>query len=45
MPDFILLEGDQAIFLPNFGVAVVVVKPGKLKGSGPATRGGKKSLY
>ena len=42
MPDFILIEGDKAIFMPNFGAAVVVVKPGDLKGSGPATINGKK---
>jgi hypothetical protein len=40
--DFILIEGDKAIFIPAFGAAVVVVKPGDLKGSGPATFGGKK---
>ena len=42
MPDFILIEGDQAIFLPNFGAAVVVVQPGDLKASGPATLNSKK---
>lgn len=42
MPDFILIEGDKANFLPNFGAAVVVVQPGNLQGSGPATLGGKK---
>lgn len=42
MPDFILIDGDKANFLPNFGAAVVVVKPGDLKGSGPATLNGKK---
>jgi hypothetical protein len=42
MPDFILIEGDKANFLPNFGPAVVVVQPGDLKGSGPATLNGKK---
>lgn len=42
MPDFILMEGDKAIFLPTFGAAIVVVKPGDLKGSGPATINGKK---
>ena len=44
MADFILIDGDKAIFLPNFGVAVVVVRPGDLKGSGPATLDGKKAL-
>lgn len=42
MADFILIEGDKANFIPAFGIAVVVVKPGDLKGSGPATIGGKK---
>ena len=42
MPDFILIEGDKANFLPKFGMAVVVVKPGNLKGSGSATVKGKK---
>lgn len=30
------------IFIPAFGAAIVVVQPGKLEGSGPATIGGKK---
>jgi len=42
LPDFILIEGDKASFLPNFGAAIVVVQPGDLKGSGPATLAGKK---
>ncbi len=42
MADFILIHGDKAIFMPTFGPATVVVKPGDLKGSGPATIGGKK---
>jgi len=42
MADFILMEGDKAIFIPAFGAAVVVVQPGDLKGSGPATINGKK---
>lgn len=42
MTDFILIDGDNAIFLPNFGSAMVVVKPGDLKASGPATLNGKK---
>ena len=42
MLDSILLEGDKAIFMPNFGAAVVVVRPGDLKGSGPGTIKGKK---
>ena len=42
MPDYILIDGDQALFLPNFGAAIVVVRPGDLRASGPATRGGKR---
>jgi Contractile injection system spike tip protein len=42
MADFILIDGDKAIFLPSFGPAVVVVRPGDLKGSGPATFTGKR---
>lgn len=42
MPDFILQQGDKAMFLPNFGAAIVVVQPGTMAGSGPATLGGKK---
>lgn len=42
MPDSILLDGDKAVFMPNFGVAVVAVRPGDLKGSGPGTIKGKR---
>jgi hypothetical protein len=42
MADFILIDGDKAMFLPAFGPATVVVRPGDLKGSGPATLNGKK---
>lgn len=42
MLDSILLEGDKAIFMPNFGAAIVVVQPGDLKATGPATVKGKK---
>ena len=42
MSDFILMEGDKANFLPTFGAAIVVVQPGDLEGSGPATINGKK---
>ena len=41
MPDFILIDGDMVTFLPAFGAAIVVVQPGTLAGSGPATIGGK----
>lgn len=42
MPDFILIDGDQASFQPNFGAAVVGVRPGRLKAGGSAGLGGKK---
>ena len=42
MSDFILVDGDLANFMPNFGAAIVVVQPGTFKASGPATIGGKK---
>ncbi|MGR9014461.1 MAG: hypothetical protein ACU83U_12530 [Gammaproteobacteria bacterium] len=42
MPDSILVEGDSALFMPTFGAAIVVVRPGDLEGSGPATIAGKK---
>ena len=42
MPDTILIEGDKANFMPNFGAAIVAVQPGTLQGSGPATLNGKK---
>jgi hypothetical protein len=41
MPDSILINGDKAVFLPNFGAALVSVQPGTLTGSGPATIKGK----
>lgn len=41
MADQILVAGDKAEFMPNFGAAVVVVQPGSLTGSGPATIDGK----
>jgi hypothetical protein len=42
MADLILVHGDKAQFLPNFGPAVVVVKPGTLTASGAATLNKKK---
>jgi len=41
MPDFVLIDGDLAVFLPTFGAATVVVQPGTMKGSGPGTWNGK----
>lgn len=40
--DYVLVDGDQAMFQPSFGAATVVVRPGQLTASGPATLGGKK---
>lgn len=42
MPDYILIDGDLANFIPVFGAATVVVRPGILQASGPATLNGKK---
>lgn len=41
MSQAILIDGDTVLFLPAFGVATVVVRPGQIAGSGPATLGGK----
>lgn len=42
MSDYLLIDGDKALFQPTFGPAIVVVQAGRLKGSGPATLNGKK---
>lgn len=42
MPDAILLHGDKVLFMPSFGPATVVPRPGTLSASGPATANGKK---
>lgn len=42
MADYILIDGDMAVFQPTFGAATVVVQPGKLRASGPATLTDKK---
>lgn len=39
--DYVLIDGDQAIFQPTFGAATVAVQPGKLIASGPGTVGNK----
>lgn len=39
--DYILLDGDIAQFLPSFGAATVVPRPGTLQGSGPSKCNGK----
>jgi len=41
MADYIVIDGDTAQFLPAFGAAMVVVQPGTMQGSGPATLNGK----
>lgn len=41
MTDLVLMDGDQVLFLPAFSPAIVMVQPGKLAGSGPATINGK----
>jgi hypothetical protein len=42
MSDHVLIDGDKANFIPNFGEAPVVVQPGTLIASGPATVNGTK---
>ena len=42
MSDYVLIDGDQVMFLPSFGAAIVVTRPGKLEGSGPGTLRSKK---
>jgi hypothetical protein len=34
MADLIIVDGDQVMFMPAFGSAIVVVKPGKISGTG-----------
>ncbi len=41
MTDYILLDGDIANFNPTFGMAMVVVQPGSLAGSGDGIVAGK----
>jgi hypothetical protein len=40
--DYVLIDADQALFEPTFGAAMVVVRPGMLRGSGPASLNGKR---
>src|SRR3954463_16401674 len=42
MPDYVILEGDLAVFMPAFGAAVVVVRPGRIIASGVTSLMGKK---
>lgn len=43
MADVVIVDGDQAMFLPVFGAALVVVQPGRISGSGPASATGLKA--
>jgi hypothetical protein len=42
MSDYIIIDGDQAIFQPSFGAATVIPVPGQITGSGEATLNGTK---
>lgn len=42
MSDFVIVEGDQVVFLPTFGAALVIPQPANMQASGPAKIGGKK---
>lgn len=39
--DVVILDADQAMFIPAFGAAIVVVRPGVMKGTGKTTVQGK----
>lgn len=41
MADFILITGDKAVFIPIFGPAFVIVRPGDLIGTGKDKINGK----
>lgn len=41
MSDFILIDGDRINFIPTFGMAIVMVQPGILTGTGKGTVVGK----
>ena len=42
MSKLILIDGDTALFMPTFGPATVLPRPGTLQASGPGTYKGKK---
>jgi hypothetical protein len=42
MKKLVLVDGDQVLFQPGFGRAVVIPRPGQLRASGPGTVGDKK---
>lgn len=41
MSDFILKDGDAVMFIPSFGVAIVIAPPGSISGTAISTIGGK----
>lgn len=41
MADYILITGDKAMFKPNFGQAIITVRPGDLIGTGKDKINGK----
>ena len=43
MSDVIVIDGDKAMFNPNFGLAIVAARPGTMQASGPARVTGKKA--
>ena len=42
MSDYAIVDGDQAVFIPSFGAAVVAVRPGRMIASGMTSLMGKK---
>lgn len=36
MTDFVLIDGDKAIFEPSFGAAIIIPMPGTISGTGDA---------
>src|SRR5947209_18943687 len=42
MSDYAVLDGDQVVFIPVFGAAVVAVRPGRMTASGMTSLMGKK---
>lgn len=42
MSDLAIIDGDQTIFQPSFGPAIVIPLPGRILGSGPPTLSGRR---
>lgn len=42
MLDLVIIDSDLAMFSPAFGMAIVIVRPGKLAGTGKSTVNGKR---